>query len=216
MYLFKATLAAVAIMFLAGSCSSNNEIELFNGENLNNWFIYVPGDTPPDSVFWAEDKLINVSGIPNAYMRTRDEYEDYTLHVEWRWVAEPANSGVLLHVSGEDMLWPNCIEAQLMAGNAGDIVLIGSGVGLTIQDTVRIIESEEARYAVYPKLLMSSEKSPGEWNEYDITVEGGIIELKVNDIIQNRGVDATKSKGSIAIQSEGGPMQFRNIRLVEL
>lgn len=216
MKLLKSTLALVAIFFLANSCTSNKEIELFNGKNLDNWSVYLSDDTAPDSVFWVEDMLINVSGIPNGYIRTTDQYENYKLHLEWRWVAEPANSGVLIHVSGEDMIWPNCIEAQLQTGNAGDFVLIGQGAGLTIQDTARIIESEENRYAVYPKFLISSENEPGEWNEYDITVDKGIIELKVNGTTQNLGVDAKKNKGNIAIQSEGGPMQFRNITLIEL
>ncbi len=108
------------------------------------------------------------------------------------------------------------ISAQMMAGNAGDLVLIGKDVGITAQDSVYLIESEENRYAILPKLQESSENAPGEWNEYDITVEGDIIEFTVNGTIQNRGIDATKIKGSIAIQSEGGPMQFRNITLLEL
>ncbi len=213
---FTSTLSLALILLLAVSCTSSNEIELFNGENLDNWSIFVSDDTPADSVFWVEDELINVSGIPHSYMKTAEEYENYKLHVEWRWVAEPTNSGILLHVTGEDMIWPNCIEAQLMAGSAGDVVLIGKGAGITIKDEVRLIESEENRYAVIEKFLDSKENAPGEWNEYDITVHDGSLELKVNGNIQNIGSDLTKAKGHIAIQSEGSPMQFRNIRLVTL
>ncbi len=207
---------SIAILFplvFAFSCTSSNEIELFNGEDLNNWSVYISDDTPADSVFWVADGLINVSGIPNAYIRTNEEFENFKLHVEWRWLEEPVNSGVLLLVTGEDMIWPNCLEAQLMAGKAGDFVLIGKGVGITVKDSANLIISEENRYAIIPKFLESSENEAGEWNEYDITVNQGEVELIVNGYIQNKGVDLTKTKGNIALQSEGAPMQFRNITL---
>lgn len=200
-------------ILLLNSCTSSNEIELFNGEDLDNWSAFISDDTPADSVFWVENGVINVAGIPNAYIRTNEEFENFKLHVEWRWMEEPKNSGVLLLVTGEDMIWPNCIEAQLMAGNAGDIVLIGKGAGITIKDTVSLVTSEENRYLVLPKFLESSEFEAGEWNAYDITVDQSSITLTVNGKIQNRGVDVTKTTGNIALQSEGGPMQFRNILL---
>ena len=205
----------VSILFL-NSCTSDSEIELFNGENLDNWSVYISDDTPADSVFWVADGVINVSGIPNAYIRSNEEFENFKLHVEWRWLGEAVNSGVLLYVTGEDMIWPNCIEAQLMSGKAGDFVLIGKGVGITVKDSVNLITSKENRYAVLPKFLESTENEPGEWNEYDITVDQGMIKLKVNGTVQNKGVYVTKTKGNIALQSEGGPMQFRNITLLAL
>ncbi len=216
MNLLKSTFAIVLLALITSSCSDTKNTELFNGENLDNWGVFISEDVPQDSVFWVEDGLINVSGIPNAYIRTKAEYENYKLHVEWRWAKEPKNSGILLHITGEDLIWPNCIEAQLKAGKAGDLVLIGKGVGITVRDDIYIIESEENRFAVIDKFLESSENDPGEWNEYDITVDDQVIELKVNGYIQNRGIAATKTKGSIGIQSEGGPMQFRNIYLEEL
>ncbi len=216
MKLLKSTLAIVLLALITSSCGETNKTELFNGENLDNWNTFISEDVAQESVFWVEDGLINVSGVPHAYIRTKAEYENYKLHVEWRWVEEPKNSGVLLHVTGEDLIWPNCIEAQLMAGKAGDLVLIGKGAGITVNNDVYIIESEENRFAVIEKFLESSENEPGEWNEYDITVDGQEIELKVNGTLQNKGVAATKTKGSIGIQSEGGPMQFRNIYLEEL
>ena len=195
------------------ACSSEEKIELFNGENLNNWTIFLPDSVDKESVFRAEDGKLFVGGIPNGYIRTIEEYDAYELHLEWRWLEEPKNSGVLLHTTGEDMLWPNCIEAQLMAGKAGDFVLIGKGAGITVKDTVYIIESEENRFKVIPKIEESTELSPGEWNSYDITVTPEKIVLKVNGVVQNTGTSPTKSKGSICIQSEGGPMEFRNIDL---
>lgn len=207
------SLVFVLTILVSVSCTTSSEIELFNGEDLDNWTVFVSDDTPADSVFWVADGVINVSGIPHAYIRSNEVFENYELHLEWRWVEEPKNSGVLLHVTGENMIWPNCIEAQLMAGKAGDFVLIGKGAGITVRDSVSLITSEENRFAVITKFLESSEKEAGEWNEYDITVNNGKIKLIVNGSVQNKCIDATKAKGNIALQSEGGPIQFRNITL---
>lgn len=206
---------AVAI-FSFTACNNEEKIELFNGENLNNWTIVLPDTVDASSVFFVNNGVIHVGGIPNGYIRTNDTYDSYKLHVEWRWLEEPKNSGVLLHATGEDMIWPNCIEAQLMNGNAGDFVLIGKGSGLTARDSVYLVTSEENRYAVIKKLEESSENAPGEWNSYDITVTENSIKLEVNGTLQNECTAPTKTSGSICLQSEGGPMEFRNIYLTSL
>ncbi len=207
------SLILLAVALLASACTSNEKIELFNGKNLENWTVFLPDSIEIESVFRVEGENIYIAGIPNAYIRTKEEYSNYNLHLEWRWLEEPKNSGVLLQVTGEDQLWPNCIDAQLMAGNAGDFVLIGKGAGFTRGDSTYVIESEENRYKVIAKFEESSENAPGEWNSYDITVTDSSIKLMVNDILQNECTAPTKSKGNICLQSEGGPMEFRNIYL---
>ena len=58
---------------------------------------------------WSvESGVINCKGKPNGYLRTAKEYLNYKLHVEWRWVSEPTNSGILLHTKGVDKIWPLC------------------------------------------------------------------------------------------------------------
>jgi hypothetical protein len=200
---------------LIASCANDEKIELFNGENLDNWTVVLPDTVDHTSVFRVQDGKIFVGGVPNGYIKTKEAYSSYELHVEWRWLSEPKNSGVLLHTTGENMIWPNCIEAQLKSGNAGDFVLIGKGVGLTVKDTTYLVESEENRYIAAEKFEESSENPPGEWNSYDITVTEAGIELLVNGVLQNKCAAPTKTKGQICIQSEGGPMEFRNIYLVE-
>jgi hypothetical protein len=201
------------LLFLL-SCSSDNRVELFNGENLDNWTVYSedPGADPSD-LFRVENGMIQVKGTPNGYIRTRETYSDYDLHVEWRWTDTPVNSGVLLHVQGEDMIWPLAIECQLKHERAGDVVLIGKGAGITIRDTTYLVESEENRFVIIPRWEESSENPPGEWNSYDIRSRNGNLEVKVNGVLQNRGSEMTLTEGNIILQSEGAPMQFRNIYL---
>ena len=206
-------LALVSFIIITISCKEENKVLLFNGENLENWSIFVPDSgAVPEDVFRVEDGLIQVAGMPNGYIRTNETYSNYKLHVEWRWVSEPKNSGVLLHINGDNKLWPNCIVAQLMNQNAGDLVPIQPGAGVSVDGTEYLLtESDTIWYIIIPKMHESSENTPGEWNTYDILCSGSDIELTVNGVLQNKGTNATLTSGSIGIQSEGGPMKFRNI-----
>jgi hypothetical protein len=210
-----AALAALSIMLI--SCNTENKIDLFNGQDLDNWTIYVDSeDGEPKDLFYVEDGVMNTLGDPFGYIRTKESYSNYKLHLEWRWVQEPSNSGVLLHVQGKDMIFPQCVEAQLWYDRAGDFVLMGKGAAITVKDSTYEVLSEENRYLVIPKFEESSEKPAGEWNSYDITSKDGTIELYVNGVLQNTGTASTLTEGNIALQSEGAPMQFRNISLQPL
>jgi len=211
-------LALLGILMALTSCTSDSK-ELFNGKNLENWEIFVSNDeVAPEDLFWVEDGMIHTAGVPHGYIRTKESYDNFALHVEWRWVDEPTNSGVLLHVQGEDMIWPLSIECQLMAGKAGDIVLIGKGSGVTTRDSTYLITTNEGgdRYGIAPKMEESSERAPGEWNSYDITSKDGKLTVTVNGVLQNEATDITLTSGNILLQSEGSPMQFRNITLKAL
>lgn len=199
------------------SCSTEKKIELFNGQDLDNWKIVVGSeDGEPKDLFYVEDGVINTPGEPFGYIQTKESYNNYKLHLEWRWTEEPSNSGVFLNVQGKEIVFPHCVEAQLMNGKAGDIVLMRKGASITIKDSTYMVTSEEHPYLGISKFEDSSENPSGEWNSYDITSLDGTLELFVNGILQNKGTDMTLTEGNIALQSEGGPLQFRNIYLQPL
>jgi len=216
----KNLIKSVALLLLSIfilSCGSDNKIMVFNGEDLDNWNVFVSNpDELSGELFWVEDGVINTTGKPHGFIRTKATYSNYKLHLEWKWTEEPTNSGVLIHVQGDDMIWPHCIEAQLKHENAGDLVLMGKGAGVTYQDSAYMITSEESRSKVIPKLEDSSEKPVGEWNSYDITSLDGDIEIIVNGVLQFSGTGMTPTEGNILLQSEGSAMQFRNIYLEQL
>ena len=216
----KTLMKSAALLFLSLavlSCSTEKKVELFNGQDLDNWNIIVDSeDGEPKDLFYVEDGVMHTLGAPFGYIRTKESYSNYKLHVEWRWTNEPSNSGVLINVQGKDMIFPHCVEAQLMNGRAGDFVLMGKGAGITVKDSAYMVHSEESRYLGITKFEDISEKAAGEWNSYDITSIDGTIELYVNGVLQNIGSEATLTEGNIALQSEGGPLQFRNIYLQPL
>jgi hypothetical protein len=60
------------------------------------------------------------------------------------------------------------------------------------------------------------EKPLGEWNKYEITCKGDTIKLVVNGRLANEGTKAEATRGKILLQSEGTPIEFRNVTLTPL
>ena len=183
-------------------------IDLWNGKDFNGWKLFIPDETVDTTTVWTvRDGLLHCAGVPNGYIRTEEDYTNYKLFVEWRWPEEPGNSGVLLHMSGPDKVWPKSIEAQLHSGDAGDIWLI---------EGTEIKEHTDKANRRIQKRDESSEEVPGEWNKYEITCTGDVIQLKVNGVLQNTGTEASVQSGKICFQSEGKPIEFRAIYLEPL
>ena len=193
----------------SGPAGVKDKVMLWNGKDLTGWSLFIPDKSiDVDNIWTVRESVIYCTGKPNGYMRTEAMYENYHLHLEWRWPEEPTNSGVLLHTSGPDKVWPRAIECQLQAGNAGDFVLM-NGTGITIDGENK--QNPKRRYVVIPKKEESSENPAGQWNSYDIYSDADVIRCFVNDVLQNEGTAATDTSGGICLQSEGGPIEFRNI-----
>ena len=207
-------IALVGCRSLRQGSTSGDKVVLWNGEDFSGWERFIPDASDDVNDVWrARGEILYCTGKPNGYIRTENPHQNYHLHVEWRWPDVPTNSGVLLHAEGPDQVWPKCIECQLKAGSAGDFVLMG-GAGLTVNG----VDHQDAtrRFVVIGKKLPTSEKPAGQWNTYDIYCQGGSIRCFVNDVLQNEGTNATSQSGWICFQSEGGPIEFRNIYLLPL
>lgn len=183
-------------------------IQLFNGKDLSNWTFYLKDqNVDPSTVFTVKNDVIHITGAPFGYMRTKEKYADYKLHVEWRWPVEATNSGVFVHGQEPDAIWLKCIECQLMAGNAGDFVCM-SGADIT--------ERTDKTKPVVKKKAESSEKPVGEWNTMEVICNGNMIEVTVNGVMMNKGTNSNITNGSICLQSEGKDIQFRNVYITKL
>ena len=164
------------------------------------------GDVTPGSTFSrGEGGTLICTGEPKGYIRTTDKHKDFILRLDWRYPDEAGNSGVLLRSVGPDKIWPNCIEAQLMSGSAGDFVNLSDGS----MDMPRA----EGRFG---RKSHNAENPLGEWNTYEIIAKGGEITLSVNGEMLNHATGCPTRAGYIALQSEGVPIEFRNIYLVPL
>ncbi len=185
----------------------NTEIRLFNGKDLSNWVFYLRDPSvDPARVFTVRDGVIHITGDPFGYMRTRDVYSDYKLHVEWRYPGELSNSGVFVHSQTPDTIWLKCFECQLQAGNAGDFICMNGSSMNEQKEGSRVIK----------KMNPSNEKPAGEWNTMEVICKSNTIEVNVNGLLQNKATGISDSKGHICLQSEGKDIQFRNVYLTPL
>ncbi len=192
----------------SNECAPEDNPGLFNGKDLGNWEFFLKDQSvDPATVFFVKDAAIHVSGTPFGYMRTKEEFSEYKLHLEWRWPNEATNSGVFIHTQKPDAIWPPCFEVQLMAGNAGDFICVG---GATMN------ERTEQEKRVIPKFNPSNEVAVGEWNIMEVICKGNTIEVYINGVLQNKATGTTLTGGHICLQSEGKDIEFRNIRLVKL
>jgi Domain of Unknown Function (DUF1080) len=184
------------------------KIMLFNNKDLNNWVFKLKGPAvDPAKVFSIQNGVIHITGNPFGYMRTKDAYSDYKLHVEWRWPSEATNSGVFVHAQLPDSVWLRCVECQLQAGNAGDFVCM-NGADMD--------QHTDKKKSFVTKMSKSSEKPVGEWNKMEVICKANTIEVTVNGVLQNKGTNVNLSQGSVCLQSEGKEIEFRNVYLTKL
>lgn len=195
--------------------AEDSKTPLFNGKDLTGWRVVVPGksDVKPEQVFTVKDGVLATPGKPIGYVLTEKDYSDYVLELEWRWPGKPGNSGVLLHVNGPDKVWPKSWEAQLFASRAGDIWVIDN-FKLNIDKARQ--DPKQARHFFRLKTDAPVEKKTGEWNKYRITCQGDTVKLEINGQLVNEGKGAERTSGKIALQAEGAPIEFRNIKLTPL
>src|SRR5207253_10286065 len=155
----------------AADAKASGFTPLFNGRDLTGWTTFLDPrfpDADPKKVWTIENGEIHCLGKPNGYLLTEKEYSDYVLRVQWRWPEKPGNSGVFVHVSGPDKIWPRGVEAQLMSGQAGDFWLVGEfklDIDKDRQDPNPDRKRHYLRIGGHKRKL---EKAPGEWNKYEI------------------------------------------------
>ncbi|MBN2128171.1 MAG: DUF1080 domain-containing protein [Sedimentisphaerales bacterium] len=209
-----ASLVGLMLVLLAGCAGLNpapsQPTALFNGRDLAGWDVVLQDNAANDDTFTVQDGVIHCTGDPVGFIRTAGDYKDFLLHVEWRWGESPGNSGILVHAQAADNVWPLCVEAQLMANNAGDIILIG---GSSAADYPA---DESGRSVRIPKRQASSETPPGQWNQADVYCAGDTVRVYVNGVLQNTAFQVNPAAGRICLQSEGAPIEFRNITLTPL
>ena len=202
----------------------SDAIVLFDGTNLDQWVM----EKESAKADWiVKDGFMEVppkDQTVGGYIRTKKEFSDVQLHIEW---ASPAE------VKGDSQ----------GRGNSG-IFFLG-------EYEVQVLDSYKnksyadgqasALYGWKPPLVNAARKS-GEWQTYDIIFEapkydseGNVLEKAYVTVIHNGVVTQNRqsflgptghkrvatykggpSKGPIKLQNHGNPTRFRNIWIREL
>ncbi len=215
---------SVLVAVIAGHHAAGAEepetIELFDGESLDGWRCHNVDDLPMEEVWMVEDGVLRTVGEPFGYLYTEDSFESFELLVEWRWPedVEPTNSGVLLRIADEPVSFlTQCVEAQLMHGSVGDIWAFYGANASGDEERAAQVEGHEALGDFHGvRKMTDAELPPGEWNVYEITLDGPDLTLVLNGEKVNEATDLDVLAGPIGFQSEGGPIEFRRIELTPL
>ena len=217
------SLILAVTIWLAGSTlageGDSKPVKLFNGQNLEGWSCFlVEPDVKMEDVWSVKDGILICKGEPLGYLLTEKESTSFKLIVEWRWApgTEPGNSGVLLRIAGDAVSFlPKCVEAQLQHGNAGDIWAFYGASVEGDKERIRVIEGHEklGDFRGVGK-IKSNENEAGEWNKYTIKFKGGDLTLVVNGEVVNRATGLDMVAGKIGLQSEGGEIHFRTVKLI--
>lgn len=195
--------------------SSYETVKLWNGKDLFGWELVTNSAADIKSVCRIEpDSVLAVTGKPIGYLATIDSYENYKLHIEYRWpinAAKNSNSGVLIHIASGPIdrnIWPMCFQIQTKISRVGDLLPMAGAKFAEPLST-----APEAKMPQLERQKPDSEKPVGEWNILDIVCCDSTIECKINDIVQNRITKCEPHAGKIGIQLEGVPFELRNIWL---
>ena len=203
-------------------------------------FVNVNGDADT----WTErDGTIVCSGKPLGGARTKKQYTNFELVLEWQHQTRAGNSGVFLWCpeSAFTELPPgklprSGIEVQVLDlgyeqnwllekgsdsdwfTSHGDVFPVGAS---TMQPftpqiaydvggrTVRVGKEDGKRS--FPTRRLT--KPFGQWNHYYIRAINGEVRLWVNGDEVNRGSRCAPASGYIALEAEGSPVEFRNLRI---
>ncbi|MCK4564327.1 MAG: DUF1080 domain-containing protein [Verrucomicrobia bacterium] len=194
-------------------------VDLFNGTNLTHW---IDVNTSADT-WTAENGILKCTGRPIGVMRSEKQYENFILEIEWRHMKKKGNSGVFLWSDADpkggrlplgmevqmlELDWVNDKDGKQKA-HIGYISgeLFGAGGLKATPDNPRGSRS------------MSKElrcKGVGEWNKYVVVAVDGVVKLSINGKFVNGIRLSSKKKGYLCLESEGSPIEFRNIRIMEL
>ncbi len=189
-------------------------VPLFDGSSLRGW---VNVNTAPGT--WrVADGMIRCSGVPTGVLRTERMYENFVLELEWRHLSVQGNAGLFVwsdSLTARGVPFTRSIEVQVMAGMEADWYTSDGDIfpihGATMTPLTTRPRGGSRAYPTEKR----TRPSPN-WNHYRVECVNGEITLAVNGKVVTRGKDASPRRGFICLESEGTPIDFRNIRIKEL
>lgn len=198
-------------------------VPMFNGRDLTGWTNI---NCAPET--WSvRDGKITCTGKPVGGLRTVKQYENFIVELEWRHLQRSGNSGFFAWgsaINAPGVPFLRGIEVQMLDhGYAEDFEKKNGKKSdwFTTHGDVFAIHGATMDYVGKTNGKRSfptedrSKPSP-EWNHYRIVANNGALRLHVNGKEISGGDNANYRKGYLALESEGAPVEFRNLRIKEL
>ncbi len=175
---------------------------------------------------------IHCTGTPVGVMRTVREYRNLELVVEWRHLKPAGNSGVFLWANEKNLAslkrggLPEGIEVQILDHGYADAYRKSTGKEPDWFTTNGdVFPTGNARMTPFPPVAPNSSRSfprknttkgSPEWNHYYVRAINGEVRLWVNGEEVSGGTGCHPAAGFLCLESEGSPIEFRNLRIREL
>jgi hypothetical protein len=196
---------------------------LFNGRDLSGW---TNANCAPET-WTVRNGVIHCTGKPIGGLRTVRQYENFILECEWRHLTSGGNSGVFIWgspINAPGVPFLRGIEVQVLdhgyatqyeqrTGKKPDWFTTHGDVFPIHGATMDPIGRSNGRRS-FPAEERS--KPSPQWNHYRIVCNNGSIRLHVNGKEVSGGDNCNYRKGYLALESEGAPVEFRNLRILEL
>jgi hypothetical protein len=231
-------LLLLLMLTLAARAPAQSEpqpIHLLSGNDLSPFYPFLTNSSAgsdPDHVFTLTNGVLRITGQHYGYLATKQtNFANYKLIAEFRWgeqtwsprATNARDSGVLVHCVGKDNVWPKSIEAQIIEGGTGDILVV-NGAMLTVDGVTK--GPKIARFDRPGRNPWNDEKgfrgpheieSPtGEWNRMEVLCDGDKVAITVNGHKTLEGTNASPHAGKILLQSEGAEIFFRRLDVYPL
>lgn len=196
---------------------------LFNGRNLDGW---VNVNCAPET--WSvRAGVIHCTGLPTGALRTPRQYENFILELEWRHLTRAGNAGVFIWsspIAAPAVPFLRAVEVQVLDHGYAENFEKANGKKsesfTTHGDVFPIHGSTMKPFGRHrgERSFPSSDHSKGspEWNHYRVVCTNGVLRLSVNGHEVSGGENCNYRKGYLGLESEGAPVEFRNLRIKEL
>ncbi len=184
-----------------------------------------------DPETWSmKGDLIHCTGQPIGVTKSKETFTNVEISVEWRHQESGGNSGMFLWAAPEHLenvprnaLPKTGIEIQMLDHGYQEKYVAKNGKKsdwfTTHGDIFPVGNSRlkpfEPLSANGSRSFPREERSKGinEWNHYYVRAINGEVRLWVNGAEVSGGRDATPATGRLCLESEGAPIDFRNLRV---
>jgi hypothetical protein len=185
-----------------------------------------------DTWNWKPDGSVHCNGRPVGVTRTKEPVTNFELVCEWRHLKPAGNSGVFVWATKEslDALkpggLPHGVEVQVLDHGYTEQYEKSSGKKATwFTSNGDVFPVGKTKMKPFPPLSPDGSRSfprknlakgSPEWNHYYIRAINGEVRLWVNGEEVSGGSGANPATGYLCLESEGSPVEFRNIRIRKL
>jgi hypothetical protein len=145
-------------------------------------------------------------------------YQNFILELEWRHLVPKGNAGVFVwadDITARGQPFHRGVEVQILEEAYGNTQSYTThGDIFPIHGATMTPVNGRGGSRAFP--VENRAKPSPEWNHYRIECRDGNISLAVNGKVVTRGENCSPRKGYICLESEGGVVNYRNVRIQEL